>query len=699
VRSILQAFTQGSIRAKLWLGFGAAIAALLLASLNGIGSLAAVKAQMTTVTAELLPARMEARQASQSLDQAARALGFYLLAQEEAQRRAFEGKRSETLKHLDTLAALPVVSADPPLTAALVRARQEANAFFAIGAELLTLPGDNNRNFPAMAYAAEHINPTSQEILQVLSQMLLAEGEEAATPERKQLLTEINELRYAWSNVMNNVRAYLAFRNAHAIEEMDLYKAQSGELVERLGARADLTFDQADGLTQFAELRTRFFDDMTELQKLHGGDAWRTDAHRLRNEAGPHLEAASGSLDAIATTLTQRTESAGAAVDNVYAGSRAEALALNAVAIVGIALLAFFLARRITRPLTQAVAAASRISEGRLDTPIIASGARDETGQLMAALGAMQGKLTEVIGNIQMAADEVQNGANEIAAGNQSLSQRTEAQAASLEETAASMEEMTGTVKQNAENAHQATALAAETFTLAAQGGEVVGRAVDAMHDIHSASSKIADIIGVIDEIAFQTNLLALNAAVEAARAGEQGRGFAVVAGEVRSLAQRSAAAAKEIKSLIQDSVNKVEDGARLVNESGVALSGIVNSVKRVNGLISEIAAANREQALGIEQVNKAVAQMDDTTQQNAALVEQAAAASTSMGEQARALNTLVCFFRLHVRPSVNCAAPPSPSPAPRPTPPARTAKVASPAKARVNTPQTSSSSESWDEF
>ena len=254
-------------------------------------------------------------------------------------------------------------------------------------------------------------------------------------------------------------------------------------------------------------------------------------------------------------------------------------------------------------------------------------------------------KLTEVIEKVSVSSNLVASGAEEISQGNTDLSQRTEEQASSLEETASSMEEMTSTVRQNADNAKVANELANDTQTKAKQGGEVVERAVESMAEINHSSKKIADIIGVIDEIAFQTNLLALNAAVEAARAGEQGRGFAVVAGEVRNLAQRSAAAAKEIKELIRDSVIKVEDGTLLVNESGSTLQEIVASVQRVTEMIADITVASEEQSSGIEQVNKAITQMDEMTQQNAALVEQASAASESMAEQANGMRQLLSFF------------------------------------------------------
>jgi methyl-accepting chemotaxis protein len=257
-------------------------------------------------------------------------------------------------------------------------------------------------------------------------------------------------------------------------------------------------------------------------------------------------------------------------------------------------------------------------------------------------------KLTEVMGKIQGTSASVRTSANEVAQGSDDLSRRTESQASSLEETASSMEEMTATVKQTSENASQADVLAGEAKAKAQQGGAVVKDAVNAMSEILDSSNKINDIIGVIDEIAFQTNLLALNAAVEAARAGEQGRGFAVVAGEVRTLSQRSAAAAKEIKDLIRDSVGKVESGSTLVNQSGETLAEIVDAVDRVAIMIQDVNNASREQNSGISQINQAVTQMDEMTQQNAALVEETSAASRSMSEEATNMNSLIAFFKLN---------------------------------------------------
>ena len=310
-------------------------------------------------------------------------------------------------------------------------------------------------------------------------------------------------------------------------------------------------------------------------------------------------------------------------------------------------LMAFFLIRSIVGTLNRAVLVANAISQGKLGHHIVTR-RKDELGRLLEAFRMMDDRLTLTVGEVRRGSDAVSTAAQQIAHGNDDLSQRTQEQASSLEETASSMEQMTSTVKQNAENASHANQLARGAREQAERGGEVAGRAIIAMSEINASSSKIADIVGLIQEIAFQTNLLALNAAVEAARAGEQGRGFAVVATEVRSLAQRSAGAAKEIKGLINDSAEKVRSGSELVNQSGKALAEIVESVKKVTDIVAEIAAASQEQSAGIDQVNNAVMQMDEMTQQNAALVEEAAAAARAMQEQAGELTSQVGFFQLN---------------------------------------------------
>ena len=329
-----------------------------------------------------------------------------------------------------------------------------------------------------------------------------------------------------------------------------------------------------------------------------------------------------------------------------YEWVRALTLGLIALAVLLSALAGWLITRSITKPIGAALALAEAVANGDLTARIQPRG-RDELAGLLRALGAMNDSLVRVVSEVRNSSDSIATGSSEIAMGNADLSARTEKQAANLEETAASMEQITATVDQNAETARQATQLALGASEAAERGGQVVGQVVSTMQDITTSSQKIADIISVIDGIAFQTNILALNAAVEAARAGEQGRGFAVVAGEVRTLAQRSAAAAKEIKELINTSVERVQAGSQLVGQAGASVNDIVVQVKRVTDLISEISAASTEQTTGIGQVGEAIQQLDQVTQQNAALVEQSAAAADSLRQQAATLAEVVSVFKL----------------------------------------------------
>jgi methyl-accepting chemotaxis protein len=322
-------------------------------------------------------------------------------------------------------------------------------------------------------------------------------------------------------------------------------------------------------------------------------------------------------------------------------------LALVSLMAAGLAVgLSWWMQKKIVTDLERAASLAKDVASGNLAHDVSTS-REDEVGDLLRALGAMQSSLAQVVRTVRQGSESVSTASAEIAQGNQDLSSRTESQASALEETAASMEELSSTVKQNADNAREANQLAMSASTVAVQGGEVVAQVVDTMKGINEASRKISDIISVIDGIAFQTNILALNAAVEAARAGEQGRGFAVVASEVRSLAGRSAEAAKEIKTLISTSVARVEQGTAQVDQAGNTMTEVVNAIKRVTDIMSEISAASTEQSQGVSQVEEAVTQMDQVTQQNAALVEEMAAAASSLKSQAEDLVQTVAIFKL----------------------------------------------------
>jgi methyl-accepting chemotaxis protein len=366
----------------------------------------------------------------------------------------------------------------------------------------------------------------------------------------------------------------------------------------------------------------------------------------MLKESIPSALAAIAVIDELVALEKQQARVAADEAGARYHHAHLQLLAIGALAMLVGAAVAWAITRSITVPLRDAVLLAETVTAGDLSSAV-AVDRRDETGSLMAALKHMNDSLRTIVGKVRAGTDAIGTASREIASGNLDLSARTEQQASALEETAASMEELTVTVKQNADNARAANQLAISASEVATEGGAIVAQVVDTMGAIHASATRIVDIIGVIDGIAFQTNILALNASVEAARAGEQGKGFAVVAAEVRNLAHRSAAAAKEIKALIDDSVGKVGAGGKLVDQAGAAMQAIVESIRRVTDIMGEITGASQAQAAGIDQVRQAIVQMDGVTQQNAALVEQAAAAAQALQDQAADLSQVVSVFRL----------------------------------------------------
>ena len=448
----------------------------------------------------------------------------------------------------------------------------------------------------------------------------------------------------------------LAMRNIFLTVDAEL-TAKEVQHVDQIARRIDTVVGKLERLPASAEGRSRLARLNTARQQF---DAVRKDVLKLVAEERkfeakslmlkqlqPRQQAYFAALEQLVSYQTGLMESAGQASAQQAEQTRLIIVLLSAGAALAGILLAIQASNSITRPLLQALGVARQVAAGDLTSTVIV-GARDETGQLLQALNAMNTSLQDIVGQVRGGTDTIADASQRIASGNLDLSARTGQQAGSLRNTADSMAQLTSTVKQNAGHARQANQMAALASEVAVRGGAVVAQVVGTMGAINTSSKKIVDIIAVIDGIAFQTNILALNAAVEAARAGEQGRGFAVVASEVRNLAQRSASAAKEIKPLIGASVEQVNAGSMLVAQDGSTMNDIVDSVQRVSDIITEITAASSEQSVGIDEINRAIGQMDAVTQQNAALVEESAAAAESMQHQAHNLAQVVSVFKLH---------------------------------------------------
>ncbi|GAB3355762.1 MULTISPECIES: methyl-accepting chemotaxis protein [Giesbergeria] len=506
-------------------------------------------------------------------------------------------------------------------------------------------------------------------------------------------LTAVETLHLQHSNLRLLVAEHVMNTNSEAMTKLESAFRQHQELLEKSRKKYELL------ITEPGE-KTTYPIYLSKWQRMQALDqtTLHLSSQNLNEEArvlfeGESKQAFDGmvaELEKLIQINEQGSAQSAKKSDGAYTSAHLQMIVLVLIAIGATVVLSAVIIRSITAPLHDAVDAARRIAQGDLSNPIQVQ-RTDELGTLLTAMNEMQTALIRVVSSVRTGSESVATASAEIAQGNQDLSSRTESQASALEQTASSMEQLGSTVRQNADNARQANQLAQQASDVAAEGGEVVGQVVETMKEINTSSQKIADIISVIDGIAFQTNILALNAAVEAARAGDQGRGFAVVASEVRALAGRSAAAAKEIKTLIDASVGRVGQGTLLVDKAGQTMNKVVSSIKQVTDIMGEISAASTEQSAGVIQVGQAVTQMDQATQQNAALVEEMAAAASSLKNQAQDLVQTVSVFQLattdHRQPpqvARPAPLPPKSSPPAAPSLPATARKPAMPAPQRA---------------
>ena len=849
-----------SVSQKIWFSFLLVIAIFIGQGLRSVNNLNTVNETFKHVANDIQPAVFTVFELDSAMRGLSSSLGAYLLTQDDFQKNQY-------LNELDKISAVLLkMQSSEELMQNATSASIDALSFKlddlkATIDNLVTISIDDSQNILALGYAADSVNPLNRELLQLATQMILAEDDEEIDEERVAVLKALQNLRYSWLTVMNEARLYMAFRAPASLENLVLFRDRVDSLLSQLQAYADddlLTFEQIDSFEQFLATKAQFYSNLSHLIDLHGSEQWRQDAYLMRTELAPRLQAIESDIDELIRTQKTSITTANRNVSDMV-DSQTHQFYWLAVLVIGIVtLIAWALSRRIKNQLGYAVEIADSIASGNLENQI-ENNASDESGQLLAALATMQlelfnrlklerqianesariktaldnvsscimlidnnleivyanpiaeslfaglstvrqasqkqlrgqslekflareqlntaidqgqlefeidgmtlasttnevinpdgdklgyviewldrteelkiedeieqlvnsanrgvlshrielegkqdfmlrlatsfnsmldtmnstmvdinsvmgqfskGDLTchidrqyeglfgdvssrvnlsietleQIVAEILITANKVDATSKELDAGNRQLSARSEQQAAALENVTSAMNEITTTVQQNADNAANAQQLMNSAGNEADQGGEIVNRAVAAMDEINNSSGKIGEITDVIDEIAFQTNLLALNASVEAARAGEQGRGFAVVASEVRNLASRSAEAAREIKSLIADSRSKIEHGSELVTESGESLIQIVNRVKDVSSIVSDIAVACREQAEGVNDVNIAINGLDQLTQQNAALAEQASAASSNQYELTRLMKNKLVFFKI----------------------------------------------------
>ncbi|MEW6646603.1 MAG: methyl-accepting chemotaxis protein [Pseudomonadota bacterium] len=665
-----------SIRTKLWFGFGMLVVILAGVVLTTVASLTATRGNMAEVTERIQPTVLDALELATRLEHTSASLGFYLLSKEPTQREDYLQNLQQVSELLQRLQQQPLVQQEAALGSKVAAVAEKVQRFADYRERMLQLALDDGANFPAMQYAGMNVNPLSQEALQLLSQMIMAEEEEAANGQRKQLLLLLGELRYAWTNVMNGIRGYLAFRADTALDEIQLHQENVGKLVERVKKRAgQLNFEQQDAFEQFVALRQRFLANFTRMRTLHSSEQWRTDAHLVRSELGPLLGESKQLLDELVQELRSRTEQRSDALLTQIDVTRATVLLLLAAGLFLGVFGAWIISHLISKPLRMAVNTMNDIAAGggNLACQLHVDG-RDEIGQLCMAFNRFVEKIRAIVSQVAGSTTQLATAAEQMSQISSDANHGVQRQQQETEQVAAAMNQMAATAQEMAQNAGLAADSAAQADTQAAGGRQVVAQTVDAIdnlaraveqaadviHQLEDDSDSIGTVVDVIRGIAEQTNLLALNAAIEAARAGEQGRGFAVVADEVRTLASRTQQSTTEIKAIIEklqkgasDAVAMMTKGRVQANASveqaaraGAALAEITASVDNITDMNRHIADAAVQQEQVAEEINRNIANITQVAEQTAEGTRQLAASSTQLAGLAEQLQGLVGQFR-----------------------------------------------------
>ncbi|MGM0593410.1 MAG: HAMP domain-containing methyl-accepting chemotaxis protein, partial [Pseudomonadota bacterium] len=664
------------IRTKLWLGFGVLLLILAVVAVNVVASLAQVGQQSKRVVDELQPVVFDAIELSAQLDAASKSLGFYLLSHEPQHKSDYEQALNEADALLTALLNSSVAAHDSTTAAQLRALREKFERFRGYRQRMLELAGDDGANQPAFGYASEKLNPYSQTMLQLLSQMVLAEKGESPSAERRELLLLITDMRYAWVNIMSSLRGYLAFRTDTTLTEIANYREMLESRLDQLAAYEDMmTLDQYDSYEQLTDAYRTFSDNFPGLVEIHSSERWRTDAYLIRTDLGALLEAINGDLDALLGRLRDDIDNSGSAMlaQTEATGTMVITLSLLAL-VVGVAA-AWLLSRLIVTPINAAVKAMDDIADGGGDlTCSIDMRSNDELGQMCSAFNRFVGKIRDIVGPVSDATDKLSTSAGHMSTVIDETRDGVQRQQSETEQVATAMNEMVATAQEMVDNAAMAADATQQADSEAQSGSQVVSGTVGSINDLAGAveraasviqrleadSEQIGTVLDVIRGIAEQTNLLALNAAIEAARAGEQGRGFAVVADEVRNLASRTQSSTQEIHDMIdklqtgaREAVQVMSEGREQAQDSvqqaaraGESLQAITEAVVRIREMNHHIAEAAQQQGEVAEEINRNLSNITQVAEQTSQGTESLERASGELGGLSRQLQSLVGHFR-----------------------------------------------------
>ncbi len=665
------------IRHRLWLGFGFILLILLAISSVTLLKMTQVKHQVVEVVEKHQPAVMMSHQLALHVQRAVGSLGFFATTREEIYRDTYRRELEESVRLLRRLDGLEAVNEDPRSKDTVAALGDELENLGKVARRLEQATASLAGNFPGMAYANREVNPLAREMSQLVSQMIMAEQEEEPDQERRALLLEIEELRYAWSNVLNGVRGYLAFRTPESLADIDTYLEQVKTLIGRIAGYDEiLTLDQADSLEQFGERLARYREGLAELKRIHGGDRWRSDAWLLRSEAAPAVARIEENLNLLQQRQSGLIRQMSADLLN---GADTTTLIVTLLAAGGLLLgmlLAWLSGRTVSRPLAQVARAMAEIAAGDGDlSRRLAFRGHDEIGLLAEDFNRFLDKIQDLVRHTAHATGEVISSVVQTTENNTAINQRLLGQREEMEQVATSVNEMAATVRDVAGHAASAEQAAGDARLQAEKGLQVVQATRDSIQDLSERVREAADVVAgvgeesanittildVIKGIAEQTNLLALNAAIEAARAGEQGRGFAVVADEVRSLANRTQASTVEIESMIgrlqqgtRQAVTVMEAGQeqavhnqQQAEEALRALQGITEAVSVINDMNIQIATASEQQSTVAEDINQRIQRVDQGSQEAVQQSQQALQATEQLGELANRLQKVVQQFKL----------------------------------------------------